>query len=351
MGKSSEQIAKNIARRAAANKKVKEGIYEILEEKAPRHRDEILEYILERLDKEGDAFTRITGVGQFNEAVIATYLGVLDSKEDVLKFRVFNNTPYWKGGDISIPQKNRDNVEMQVKGNDGVFSIPWQTELVLNDYGRIAEGANKKKNLLKCFHAYIKNSPNNIRIGVPVYHTATKGFFDFGATTFISLVHMAPDLFTFVNPTEFKIFTKTTAEVIADIKGGRASILFGENRPKVKAQLETLLKIELDNAEDSLDEYIELIIEDLRKSLLYRYAKIRFSYLGAASKIAILVNPLINTGIGKEDNKDPFYELLKDLFKGGFKHNMDTYMSENYTTHSNKLPENYYNHNYVDLNY
>ena len=162
---------------------------------------------------------------------------------------------------------------------------------------------------------------------------------------------MAPDLFTFVNPTEFKIFTKTTNEVITDIKGGTASTLFGENRPRVKKQLEELLKIELDSAEDLLDGYIELIIKQLRLNLVYRYAKIRFSYLGASSKIAILVNPLINTGIGKEDNKDPFYELLKDLYKGGFKHNMDTYMSQNYTTHSNKLPENYYNHNYVDLNY
>ena len=65
----------NIARRLAANKKVKDAIYEVLEEEAPRNRDEILRYILKRLDTEGDAFTRITGVGQFNEAIIATYLG------------------------------------------------------------------------------------------------------------------------------------------------------------------------------------------------------------------------------------------------------------------------------------
>ena len=154
----------SIARSLAANKKVKEAIYEVLEIEAPRNRDEILRYILERLDTEGDAFTRITGVGQFNEAIIATYLGILNSKDDVLKFKVFNNTPYWKAGDISIPQKDKANVEMQIKGNDGVFSIPWQTELILNDYGRIAEGASKKKNLLKCLHAYIKNIPQNIRI-------------------------------------------------------------------------------------------------------------------------------------------------------------------------------------------
>lgn len=341
----------NIARSLAANKKVKDAIYEVLEEEAPRNRDEILRYILKRLDTEGDAFTRITGVGQFNEAIIATYLGVLNSEEDVLNFKVFNNTPYWKGGDISIPQKNRENVEMQVKGNDGVFSIPWQVDLILNDYGRIAEGVNKKKNLLKCLHSYIKHSPQNVRIGVPIYHTANRGFFDFGTTTFLSLARMAPDLFTFVNPTEFKIFMKTTDEVISEIKGGTASTLFGENRPKVKKQLEQFLKITLDDAENALDEYIKIIIEDLRLNLIYRYGKIRFSYLGASSKIAILVNPLINTGIGKDDNKDPFYDLLKDLYKGGFKHNMDTYMSENYTTHSNKLPENYYSHTYANLNY
>ena len=66
----------SIARSLAANKKVKEAIYEVLEIEAPRNRDEILRYILERLDTEGDAFKRITVVGQFNEAIIATNLGI-----------------------------------------------------------------------------------------------------------------------------------------------------------------------------------------------------------------------------------------------------------------------------------
>lgn len=348
----SEAFAKSVAKNAKFVASVKKDLQKVLEKRAKTRSWEIMGYLNDRLSTEGDSFTRISGYGQINEAIIGIYTGAIRSKEDMKDFIVFDSVPYWVGGDLSVPQRLNANVEVQVKGNSGSFTIPEGTELILNSYGKVDMKKNKVTNLKNIFQMYFLGSIENTRVAVPIYRSSSLGFFDFGQKTFIKLIEEVPEAFSFQTPSGYGIFKKTTTQIMKELRSGKVKGLFNPKYPKVQAELEELFRKSFNEAEAKFDTYLEALIRELRLGLIYRYGKIRFRYLKLSPRIAREVNPLINTGIARQEDHTPFYQLLDALYGTSRQgESLGDYLSEGLPTYENKLSKNYYTHTYARINY
>lgn len=347
-----EAFTKSVIKNAAHVAIAKGKIDEILETKAKTKSREILQYLSNRLETEGDDFTRISGYGQLNEAIVGIYTGAISSAKELEEFKVFNNIVYWKKGDVSVPQRLNINVEVQVKGNSGSFTIPKGAKLFLDSHGKLDMKKYKQENLRNIFEMYFLTSITDTRVAVPIYQSATTGFFDFGQETFFKLIREVPEAFSFEAPSGYGIFKKTTKELMKEIRSGKISGLFNPKFPQVQKELEELFKKSFNSAEAKFDTYLEALIEDLRMGLLYRYGKIRFRYLKLSPRIAREVNPLINTGIERWEDHTPFYRLLDAMYGTSRQgESLGTYLSKELPTYENKMSKNYYTHTYASINY
>lgn len=323
-----------------------------LQERARTKSGEIFSYLSKRLNTEGDNFTRISGHGQINEAIVGIYTGAISSAEELEDFKVFDNIPYWVSGDISVPQRLDINVEVQVKGNSGSFTIPEGTKLFLDDYGKLDMKNYKKENLSNIFEMYFLGSRPSTRVAVPIYQSALPGFFDFGQQTFMKLIDEVPQAFGYDSPSGYGIFKKTTKGIMKEIRSGNIAGLFNPKAPKVQKELEEIFQDSFSEADAHFDIYLETLIEEMRLQLQYRYGKIRFRYLTLSPRIAREVNPLINTGIARHEDHTPFYRLLDALYgTSQGDSSLAEYLSDGVPTYENKLSRNYYTHTYARVNY
>ena len=318
----------------------------------------ILKFLLHRFQTAGDDFTRVSGFGQYNEIIASVYLGIIKTQEDVLNFKTFNKTPYWEAGDLSIKQPNGfGNIEMQIKGNYGYINIPKTiareggTTLKYKPDGRLAPGASKVFNLKVIFEEYFRTSVANTRVGVPLYQDATAGIFDFGQDSFLKLVELVPGAFSIVHPPErTALFRESSTKM--------AKSLLKQYKTKQAQETQNILSknlgIPLQEAEQKTLKLLVEAIDQKKRDIVLAETTIRFEYSIKRNRLRAIVstvNPLINTGLGRSDDKTPFYDLLQDLFNASLGSSLRGYLDENYSTFDNKQPEYYYANTYANYNY
>lgn len=340
--------------------------------KQPNHeKTAMLKHLYKRFLKEGDDFRNITGYGQYNELVSGIMLGIFSSKEDIDNYKVYDTIPYWEEGDIvSIEKDRKEPVHHQVKGSGGTLSWRRGGEFPVNHKigfkkshftsngffnPNMADGT-KSGLVAKALEAYIQESPTDIRIVSPIYPNAIKGVFDIGAETFKQMAYIYPSAF------KFQLNTKKAKPYIGqDIPIDRAVRLWTAEMMKQEGgaikDVEDILNIssEYKRSQQTAAKYIEGLVWDWRIKFWEAYGSIRFFYDGRT--LARLVSPVIDTGIGRKGDKQPFYDLLLDLYgqssaKGWHQlPRVNYYLRYNENTEENKQPDYFYNNQYHDIRY
>lgn len=345
---------------------------------APNSRKEVLEYLIKRFEAEGDQFARITNFGHFNEIIAGIQLGVYNNKWDVLLFDAADNIPGRDIGDLHFRGRIRaadGSLEMatldaQVKGTSSEFHIPPSTRLLLSYKtgktltGRVevADGAGNtvkeyyKNVMIKDAADYLTEIlPPRSRIVNPIYSDdPLQGSFDMGLGSFRVLMKKKPQLFALELPTSAKSdyvfqdvsrWKKYVTEGISAKSGAN-----GAKEQAARDVLEDMLRIDFDRSEEYFDVALGQILQAAREHTWYKKGKIRYRYKNVKPFLDF-VNPLIQTGISRYDNHEPFYRLIKKLYKTtDIKEARLSYLRDTDTL-ANKLPNAYYNNVYEDINY
>lgn len=316
----------------------------------------MLSYLLKRFETEGDAFQKVTGYGQLAEAISGIYLGIYTTEKDIQEFTVFDTVPYWEKGDLVLIDRFNRRIDLQVKGKGGNLSLGAGMEVPsnvvfepqdLNNLGFLKESMTKKKKadyLKRSLIDYLNNSPANIRIVSPIYQNPLAGVFDMGRDTFISLADVYPSAFTFRIPVKTQIdkelFGVSLIDIAADWQRN-----FDIKDKQVIAFISKLTGSSLEREHTALRTVFKKIVTKARIERWRIHGKIQFNFSSAL--LAQKANPLINTGIKRYENHQPFYNVLDELFGAN---SLGKYLQEEPTL-ANKLPNAYYYNIYKKLNY
>lgn len=365
--KASTQLAKRNQNRkdgvirTDASRNVQDSVEDYIASRPGSEVSNMLLHIRRRLMRKGDDFQRVPGYGQFAEALSAVFLGLYTSKKDIEGFQVFDSTPYWEEGDLVFLERLGDRViNAQVKGEGG--SINWRGPQPLgssigikasdlNDKGMITAElpmARKKQILHQAIMSYIRQSPDNLRIVSPIYKESISGVFDMGAETFLQVTRDYPQAFS------FELDKKKSPYIGTSRKQAMSTWLAELQSGEDLTELKKIARTSFGKEEKELIAAFNRLLDEYRVAHWEAYGKLRFNY--KAAPLATSVSPLINTGIKLDEDKTPFYDLLKQLYPSatGSKSNLpqiNYYLEYNPKTKPNKLPGAYYTGTYYDIRY
>lgn len=336
-----KRVAQEVAGRSdqtATARKVEIEIIKAIKNFSGTERAQSLQYLLNRMQREGDPFRNLTNLGPVHEAIIGIYLGVYKTEEDIESYDVFDSIPFWVEGDLVFKQKDNVRVDMQVKGPTGYIHIMSDAKIILKSDGSLDRDAS----LPEIIRAYLKKSPVGIRFGLPIYRLHnTKGFFDLGSLTFRRMSQLYPTWFSPNLDTKYRSVPKSNFKAETE----RLFKQFQLDTAGFK-ELQILTRTNLSKEQNELKKIITKRLLKQRVAEWKKYGTVSINY--DPVKMALNVNPLIDTGIARYEDHTPFYKIIKTLYGTS---DLGQYLYGNSNTAPNKTPQSYYSGNYHSLNY